>query len=51
MIYRFVVCAGVALLAYYIGREIGRTEPIRMQLKEARIRRAVSHPAEEIPAN
>jgi hypothetical protein len=53
MLYRFVVCAGIALLAYYIGREIGRAEPIRMQLKEGHTRRAGTVPpaAEEIPAD
>jgi hypothetical protein len=42
MIYRIAFCAALAVLAYYIGREIGRTEPIRARLSAARPRRATT---------
>lgn len=53
MLYRFVICTGIALLAYYVGREIGRAEPTRIQLNKAGIRRAgnAPHTEEDIPAN
>ncbi|MCG6969435.1 MAG: hypothetical protein LJE85_06685 [Gammaproteobacteria bacterium] len=36
MIVRVLTGAALVLLGYYIGREIGRTEPIRKELEEAR---------------
>jgi hypothetical protein len=36
MIVRVLTGAALLLLGYYIGREVGRTEPIRKELEEAR---------------
>jgi len=36
MIIRVLTGAALLLLGYYIGREVGRTEPIRKELEEAR---------------
>lgn len=36
MIIRVLTGGALLLLGYYIGREVGRTEPIRKELKEAR---------------
>jgi hypothetical protein len=36
MIVRLLTGAALVLLGYYIGREVGRTEPIRKELEEAR---------------
>jgi hypothetical protein len=36
MILRALTGAALLLLGYYIGREVGRTEPIRKELEEAR---------------
>ena len=36
MILRILAGAGLLLLGYYVGREIGRAEPIRKELKDAR---------------
>ena len=36
MIVRMLTGAALLLLGYYIGREVGRTEPIRKELEEAR---------------
>lgn len=36
MLGRLVVGVGLFALGYYLGREIGRTEPIRDELKRAR---------------
>jgi hypothetical protein len=38
MIYRILLGMGLILLAYYIGREIGRTEPLRQEMREYRER-------------
>jgi hypothetical protein len=42
MILRLVLGAGLVALAYYIGREVGRTELVREELRKAR---AASAPA------
>lgn len=39
MIWRLALSSGLILLGYYIGREVGRTEPIRRELAEWRKRR------------
>lgn len=36
MIWRLALTSGLILLGYYIGREVGRTEPIRRELAEWR---------------
>lgn len=36
MIYRMIVSVGLFALGYYLGREVGRTEAIREQLRLAR---------------
>lgn len=36
MILRLLSGASLLLLGYYIGREVGRSEPIRRELQEAR---------------
>jgi hypothetical protein len=36
MILRILTGGALLLLGYYIGREVGRTEPIRKELEEAR---------------
>ncbi len=36
MIIRVLLGAGLLALGYYVGREVGRAEPIRKQLDEAR---------------
>ncbi|MFQ5756042.1 MAG: hypothetical protein ACE5H7_08085 [Acidiferrobacterales bacterium] len=36
MIFRILVGAGLLALGYYLGREIGRTEPVRKELRNAR---------------
>jgi len=36
MIGRLLTGASLLFLGYYIGREVGRTEPIRRELREAR---------------
>ncbi len=36
MIYRILVGVGLTLLGYYVGREVGRAEPIRKELEEGR---------------
>ena len=40
MITRILLVAGLILLAYYIGREMGRTEPLRQEMREYRRRSA-----------
>ena len=39
MILRLALTSGLILLGYYIGREMGRTEPIRRELREFREQR------------
>lgn len=39
MILRLALTSGLILLGYYIGREVGRTEPIRQELREFRKQR------------
>ena len=36
MIFRILVGAGLLALGYFVGREIGRTEPVRKELRNAR---------------
>ena len=36
MIFRLLFSASLFALGYYIGKEIGRTEPIREELEKAR---------------
>ncbi|MFQ6021803.1 MAG: hypothetical protein ACE5NW_03700 [Acidiferrobacterales bacterium] len=36
MIFRVLIGAGLLALGYYVGREIGRSEPIREELRKAR---------------
>jgi hypothetical protein len=36
MVYGIIIAAGLLILSYYIGREIGRTEAIRDELRRAR---------------
>ena len=36
MIVRVLTGAALLLLGYYIGREVGRAEPIRKELEQAR---------------
>ncbi len=36
MIFRILVGAGLLALGYYVGREIGRTESVREELRKAR---------------
>ena len=36
MIFRLLFSASLFALGYYIGKEIGRTEPIRKDLEKAR---------------
>ncbi len=36
MILRLLVGVGLLALGYYVGREVGRTEPIREELRKAR---------------
>lgn len=36
MIQRILLGAGLFLLGFYVGREIGRTEPIREELRKER---------------
>lgn len=36
MILRMLTGAGLLLLGYYIGREVGRAEPIRKEMEKAR---------------
>ncbi len=36
MIYRMIVNVGLFALGYYLGREVGRTEGVREQLRQAR---------------
>ena len=36
MILRVLTGTALLLLGYYIGREVGRTEPIRKEMEEAR---------------
>lgn len=36
MILRVLIGTGLLALAYYVGREVGRTEPIREELRKAR---------------
>lgn len=38
MITRILLFAALILLAYYIGREMGRTEPLRQEMREYRRR-------------
>jgi hypothetical protein len=38
MIARILLGMGLILLAYYIGREMGRTEPLRQEMREYRRR-------------
>ena len=39
MILRLALSSGLVLLGYYIGREVGRTEPIRREMHEFREQR------------
>ena len=39
---RVLVASGLLLLGYYVGREIGRTEPVREELRRERDRRAAA---------
>ncbi len=39
MIYSVLLGMGLILLAYYIGRELARTEPLRREMREYRQRR------------
>jgi len=39
MITRILLGMGLIVLAYYIGREMGRTEPLRQEMREYRRRR------------
>ncbi len=39
MILRLALSSGLVLLGYYIGREVGRTEPIRREMREFREQR------------
>lgn len=36
MIFRILIGVGLLALGYYVGREVGRTEPIREELRKAR---------------
>ena len=36
MIYRIIVGVGLLALGYYLGREVGRAEPVREELRRAR---------------
>lgn len=36
MLFRVLIGAGLFVLGFYLGREIGRTEPIREVLRQAR---------------
>jgi len=36
MLFRVLIGTGLFMLGYYLGREIGRTEPIREELRQAR---------------
>ena len=36
MVYRLVIGVSLFALGYYLGREVGRTEPIREKLRRAR---------------
>lgn len=36
MILRILIGAGLLWLAYYIGREVGRGEPVRLELEKMR---------------
>lgn len=48
MITRILLGMGLILLAYYIGREMGRTEPLRQEMREYRRRRQdASHPSQD----
>ena len=41
---RLAVNAGLLLLTFYIGRELGRTEPLRREIREHRKRRGAAPP-------
>ena len=49
MIYRILLGMGLLLLAYYIGREMGRTEPLRREMREYRERNGDSNPPSPDP--
>ncbi len=40
MFYKLIATTAVFALGYYLGREVGRTEPIRRELEEVRKQRA-----------
>lgn len=40
MIFRLLLGVGLLAAGYYIGREVGRTEPLRGELDRARKRRS-----------
>lgn len=39
MIFRILAGAGLMVLGYYVGREVGRTESIRQELRRAQARK------------
>ena len=36
MLFRLITCAGMVAFAYYLGKQVGRMEPIREELARAR---------------
>lgn len=46
MFLRVILASGLLLLGYYVGREIGRTETVREELRRRRDRRAAEKPAD-----
>ena len=47
MVFRFLIGAGLLALGYYVGREIGRTEHVREELRRTRAQRPRSQRQEK----
>lgn len=44
MLYRILVGLGLAFLGYYLGREVSRTQPVRVALRTAPAARLAPRP-------
>ena len=47
LLIRFLAAAGLLALGFYVGREVGRLEPVREELKRVRERPAEDDPGAE----
>ena len=50
MLARLIAGAGLFVIGYYLGKEIGRTEPIREELRRARERNSSPEPSTDAAA-